>query len=77
VDSVVLCYEIGKMSREALLRAKTQLESVESNIAGIVLNQIKLQTQGMESYPYYQNYKYGYGYGYYGHDESEQESEAG
>ncbi|NOZ69758.1 MAG: polysaccharide biosynthesis tyrosine autokinase, partial [Deferribacteres bacterium] len=36
LDVVVLCYEIGKISREGLLRAKVQLESVGANIAGVV-----------------------------------------
>ncbi|MCK5427380.1 MAG: AAA family ATPase, partial [Thermodesulfovibrionia bacterium] len=59
LDGVVLCYEIGKISREALSRAKVQLESVGAHISGVVLNQIKLQTKAMAPYPYYYSYKYG------------------
>ena len=60
VDSVVLCYEIGKISRDALLRAKNQLESVGAHIAGVVLNQIKPQAMALHPYPYYANYVYRY-----------------
>ena len=59
VDGVVLCYEIGKTARDALLRAKVQLESVGAKILGVVLNQIKPQTEIMTPYPYYK-YKYRY-----------------
>jgi tyrosine-protein kinase Etk/Wzc len=60
VDSVVICYEIGKIHREAILRAKSQLESVGAHILGIVLNQIKTQASTVEAYPYYTSYKYRY-----------------
>ncbi|GBD96005.1 MAG TPA: polysaccharide biosynthesis tyrosine autokinase [Nitrospirae bacterium] len=60
VDSVVLCYEIGRISRNALLRAKIQLESVGADISGVVLNQINLKTRAVAPYAYYQTYKYGY-----------------
>ncbi len=60
VDSVVMCYEMGRISREALLRAKTQIESVGTHISGIILNQIKSQAQAMEPYPYYTSYRYRY-----------------
>jgi tyrosine-protein kinase Etk/Wzc len=64
VDSVVLCYEIGRISRDALLRTKTQIESVGAHISGVVLNQIKSQARALEPYPYYTNYRYRY----YGED---------
>ncbi len=59
VDGVVLCYEIGRTARDALLRAKIQLESVGAKILGVVLNQIKPQSEIMTPYPYYK-YKYRY-----------------
>jgi tyrosine-protein kinase Etk/Wzc len=59
VDGVVICYEIGKISRDALERAKVQLELVGAHISGIVLNHIKLQTKAISPYPYYYSYKYG------------------
>ncbi len=60
VDSVVLCYEIGRIPRDALMRARTQLESVGAHISGMVLNQITSQARAMEPYPYYTSYKYRY-----------------
>ncbi len=58
VDGVVLCYEIGKTSRHALIRAKIQLETVGAKILGVILNHTKPQTEALEVYPYYYKYKY-------------------
>ena len=60
VDCVVLCYEIGKTARNALLRSKIQLEIVGSKIAGVILNHISPQTEAITPYPYYYKYKYSY-----------------
>jgi len=60
VDSVILCYEIGRIAREALVRVKTQLESAGANISGVVLNHITPQTEALTPYPYYYRYKYKY-----------------
>lgn len=60
VDLVILCYEIGRTSRSALLRAKSQLDAVGARIVGVVLNQITPQAAGIEPYPYYSKYKYKY-----------------
>lgn len=61
VDSVVVCYEIGRTARAALLRAKIQLESTGAKISGVVLNHITPQTETVAPYPYYRSrYKYGY-----------------
>ena len=62
MDGVVLVYEIGRMSRSALLRAKIQLESVGAKISGIILNHIHHQTEANMPYPYYYRYKYRYRY---------------
>lgn len=56
VDQVIILYEIGKTSREALLRTKIQLESVGAKISGVILNQIQPQ---IDSVPY-SYYKYSY-----------------
>jgi len=56
VDMVVMCYEIGKTSRHALLRAKNQLDLLGANISGVILNHIAGETQSLESYPYYGSY---------------------
>ena len=60
VDLVILCYEIGRTSKSALLRAKSQLDAVGAKIAGVVLNHITPQAAGLEPYPYYSKYKYKY-----------------
>ena len=63
VDSVAIVYEVGRTSRDALLRTKIQLESVGAKIAGVVLNHTKSQTEFQTSYyPYYKSYKYKYYY---------------
>jgi len=60
MDKIVMVYEIGKTSRHALARAKTQLESVDGKIAGVVLNHINPHTEIFKAYPYYyQKYQYG------------------
>ncbi len=59
VDSVVIAYEIGRTSREALLRSKIQLESLGAKVAGVILNHTKAQTEAITPYPYY-HYKYTY-----------------
>ncbi|RKY41085.1 MAG: hypothetical protein DRP81_08710 [Candidatus Omnitrophota bacterium] len=58
VDIVVICYEIGRTSKSALIRAKTQLEAVGTHIEGIVLNHIRPQTESFYTYPYYYKYRY-------------------
>jgi tyrosine-protein kinase Etk/Wzc len=69
VDCTVLVYEIGKISRSALMRAKIQLESVGAKIIGVILNHINPQAEATMPYPYYYyRYKYRYKY-YYGKDE--------
>lgn len=57
-DAVLLIYFVGKAAREALLRAKVQLENVNANIIGIVLNDIK--AEGKLAYTYYYHYQYKY-----------------
>lgn len=57
-DGVVLCYEVGRTSRDALIRAKLQLESAKANILGIVLNHTEPETHLTGTYPYYYRYRY-------------------
>lgn len=59
-DGVVLVYEVGRISRAALLRAKTQLESVGAKLLGVVLNHVRpeVQTQPRDYYYYRQRYAY-------------------
>ena len=70
MDGVIIVYETGRTSREALLRTKVQLESTGAKILGVVLNNTKPQTEAIVSYPYYSKYKYGY----YGKAEAENKS---
>ncbi len=59
-DGVILVYEIGKTSRDALMRAKAQIEGYGSKIIGIVMNQIKPQMGLYSGYRYYYYSKYRY-----------------
>ena len=56
VDGVVLVYQVGRISRGALLRAKTQLQSVGAKLLGVVLNHVKPEVKSEPQY-YYQAYK--------------------
>jgi capsular exopolysaccharide synthesis family protein len=58
MDMVIMIYEIGRTSRDALLRAKTQLDAVGSNICGVILNQTRSETDVDVLYPYYYKYRY-------------------
>ncbi|MCU0651305.1 MAG: AAA family ATPase [Candidatus Omnitrophica bacterium] len=58
VDGVIMVYEIGRTSREGLMRAKVQLEAVNAKILGVVLNHTQAQTEQISAYPYYKKYKY-------------------
>jgi len=41
VDGVILVYEVGRIGRGILHRAKVQLENVNSNVLGVILNNVK------------------------------------
>jgi len=43
VDGVVLVYQLGRIGRAVLKRAKTHLDNVRAAIRGIVLNDIKAE----------------------------------
>jgi capsular exopolysaccharide synthesis family protein len=63
IEGVIIVYEVGRTSRDALLRTKIQLESVGAKILGVVLNHTRPQTEFQTSYyPYYKSYKYRYYY---------------
>ncbi|MCM8770483.1 MAG: polysaccharide biosynthesis tyrosine autokinase, partial [Candidatus Omnitrophica bacterium] len=57
VDGVVIVYEAGRTARDALLRAKVQLESAGGKVLGIVLNHTRAGTEMLSGYPYYYQYK--------------------
>ena len=56
VDGVVLVVHGGKSSRAVVRRAKQQLLDVGANIFGIVLNNVKLETQSYYYSGYYSSY---------------------
>ena len=53
MDALIIVYETGRTSKEALLRTKVQLVSIGAKIMGIVLNNAKPNTEALTTYPYY------------------------
>jgi len=60
-DQVLLVYQIGRISRDALGRAKSHLDTVEAKITGVVLNDIKAELN-------HYSYDSAYTAPYYGED---------
>ena len=58
-DGVVLVYQVGKIARGALKRAKSQLDNVKARIIGVVLNGLKAEIS--PDYEYHDKYYYYYG----------------
>jgi tyrosine-protein kinase Etk/Wzc len=58
VDGVVLVYKVGKAPRNSLQLAKERLETVQANILGVILNDIRPETTGL-TYSSYYMYAYG------------------
>ncbi len=55
----ILMYQVGRMARRALKRAKDQLSNVNVPILGVVLNNVKTSEMGSYyGYGYYYSYKY-------------------
>ena len=60
-DGVILVYQVGKISRGALKRAKAQLDNVKANVIGVVLNGLRAEiSPDFSGYDYYKQY-YAYG----------------
>lgn len=57
VDGVIMVYQVGKVARGALRRAKTQLEGVKAKVMGVVLNGVRPEISTD-----YDTLKYGYYY---------------
>jgi capsular exopolysaccharide synthesis family protein len=69
VDAVLLVYRVGSVSRGLLKRSTTQLEQVNCNIMGVILNGMKPEIS-----PDFQDYKhYSYYYSYGGQEENEKD----
>jgi capsular exopolysaccharide synthesis family protein len=60
VDGVVLVYQVGRIARASLKRAKAQLENVKAHVLGVVLNGLKAEASRDYSAYHYGGY-YGYG----------------
>jgi len=56
VDGVILIYQVGRTSRQAVIRAKSHLEKAEAKILGIILNDIKIDME-IDTSSYYK-YRY-------------------
>ncbi|MBN1824057.1 MAG: polysaccharide biosynthesis tyrosine autokinase [Endomicrobiales bacterium] len=67
----IIVYQVGRMARRALKRAKDQLTNVRMPVLGVVLNNVK--TSDMGNY-YGYGYSYYYSYKYYSRDGKEKES---
>lgn len=66
VDGVILVVHGGRSSRAVVRRAKQQLLDVGANLFGIVLNNVKVESNNY----YYAGYYSGYYSSYYGDDDS-------
>jgi len=59
VDGVILVYEVGRIGRGILKRAKVQLENVNTNVLGVILNNVKPDV-APDFYRYRTDYYYSY-----------------
>ena len=59
-DGVVLVYEVGKVGRDVLKRAKSHLDNVNADIWGIVMNDVKAEAETTlrDTDYYYYHYRY-------------------
>lgn len=59
-DGVVLVYEVGKVGRDVLKRAKSHLDNVHADVWGIVMNDVKAEAETTlrDTDYYYYHYRY-------------------
>ncbi len=59
-DGVLLIYEVGKVGRDVLKRAKSHFDNVSANIWGIVMNDVKAEAETTlrDTDYYYYHYRY-------------------
>jgi len=55
VDGVILVYQVGRIGRDTLKRAKSLLDHAQAKVMGVVLTNVRAET-----YPDYGYYRYGY-----------------
>ena len=58
VDGVIILYEVGRIARGVLKRAKSHLEGVKADILGIILNGVRPE-YGPDYFEYHYQYYYG------------------
>ncbi|HLA28898.1 MAG TPA: AAA family ATPase [Syntrophales bacterium] len=58
-DGVIIVYQVGKVARGALKRAKAQIDNVKARIIGVVLNGLKAEIS--PDFEYHDKYYYYYG----------------
>jgi capsular exopolysaccharide synthesis family protein len=58
MDGVLLVYTVGKIGRGVLKRAKSNLDNVDANVLGVVLNHVKPEA-GPDYFRYHSHYYYG------------------
>lgn len=59
VDGVVLIYQVGRVPRNALKRAKNQLQQVGAHVLGVVLNDVRAEITGFHPATEYFIHYYG------------------
>ena len=68
LEGMILVYQVGKVARGSLKRAKVQMDNVKTCVFGVVLNELRVEIspdfQDMRHGDKY--YKYGYSYAGYG-----------
>ncbi len=56
-DGVIIVYQVGKVSRITLKRAKAQLDNVRANVIGVILNGLQAEiSPDFSGYDYYKQY---------------------
>lgn len=58
VDGVYIIYQVGKIGRGALRRAKVHIEASRGSVWGIILNDIKAEISGYSTYSQYYSHYY-------------------
>jgi Mrp family chromosome partitioning ATPase len=56
VDSVLLVYQLGRAGRGLLKRAKSHLQTVQADLRGVILNDIKAEVSDFSPAEYYYQY---------------------
>ncbi len=58
VDGVILVYQVGKVGRLVLKRAKVHLENAKAKVWGVVLNDVRAEVSGYATYTHYYTHYY-------------------